>query len=250
MADSGRQAVVRATLWGPLSPRWWSPASCSAAAGSRTSTPALVPYAGATVFSAFGLGYRYTHVAAAAADAPLLVPRLAALPARRGACPRNLLPPRAALLGQLRRAEVHRAPLARCAGRRTGSSSGAACSRRRSPSRCSSAGSASRRRATRRRSTWPTSSASASFRFPLAAAGAAALPRPRHRRGAGARRHRAVAVAADARPRRAGGAAVRHGLPAADPALRDLGHRPAAHRLDALAARLPLRLPRHSTRSP
>ena len=71
----------------------------------------------------------------------------------------------------------------------------------------------------------------------------AALPRPRHRRGPGARRDRAGALAPDARPRRAGAAGLRPRLLPADPAVRHLGDRPRAHRLDAVAARRLLRVP-------
>jgi hypothetical protein len=59
LADAARQAVVRATLWGAAVALLVVLGIVLGSRGLKDFDTALVPYAGATVFSAFGLGYRY-----------------------------------------------------------------------------------------------------------------------------------------------------------------------------------------------
>ncbi len=55
----GRPEVVRATIWGALAAGLVVGGIFLGSRGLKDFDTALVPYAGATVFSAFGLGYRY-----------------------------------------------------------------------------------------------------------------------------------------------------------------------------------------------
>ena len=59
MPSSGRPEVKRATLWGGLVAALVVAGIFLGSRGLKDFDTALVPYAGATVFAAFGLGYRY-----------------------------------------------------------------------------------------------------------------------------------------------------------------------------------------------
>ena len=197
MVDKGRQAVVRATLWGAAVAALVVAGIVLGSRGLKDFDTALVPYAGATVFSAFGLGYRYAMWLQPPADAPLLVPRLADLPAP-ARLPANLAAARASLFWdnfvaqsfiERRVAAALGGALAHLLGLRARGRGHVPALVRLDPLRDA--------RATRRRSTRPSSSACRVFRFRLGEpAGAAGVQRPRHRRGAGAVGHLPRAVAA------------------------------------------------------
>ncbi len=79
MIRSPRADVARATGWGLFVAALVLAGIYFGSRRLRDFDVALVPYAGASVFSAFGLGYRYSMWLTQAADAPLLAARLAAV---------------------------------------------------------------------------------------------------------------------------------------------------------------------------
>ena len=243
-ADLRRTADrLRAGAWATL---WTALLVAAIVVGSRNLQnfdPALVIYTFAVIFATLGRRLSLQRLAREAAHARLLGPRLGAVPPPRRAAQPG--PRCSALAGDAPgRADLHRAAARACAGGCTSACSGAACWPSRSPSRWSSAGSTSA----------PLPSDQIDLRhLPVRLPGRrvppphrrclAALPRSRHRRRPGARRHRALAVAAHARRRAPAAAAVRHGLPAAHPAVRHLGHRPGPDRFAGVAARRRVQFP-------
>ena len=77
MTASRRSDVARATGWGLFIASLVLAGIYVGSRRLRDFDAALVPYAGASVFSAFGLGYRYSMWLDEAADASLLAARLA-----------------------------------------------------------------------------------------------------------------------------------------------------------------------------
>ena len=81
-----RSDVGRAIAWGLLTGGLVLAGIYFGSRRLRDFDAALVPYAGASVFSAFGLGYRYSMWLTQPADAPLLAARLAAVLRAVAAC--------------------------------------------------------------------------------------------------------------------------------------------------------------------
>ena len=196
---------------------------------------ALVIYTFAVVFASWGVAYHYAVWLQNRRPA-CFGTWLAALARERGLLASSLRLARA----DRRRTSSGRPSSARgprCDGGCTSASSGGASWPWRSRSRWCSGGSTSEPRPTTRcvrhlRLRVP-------HRIRSACEPSVLVPVPRSRRGRrpGADRDRPLAVAPHARPGRAGGAVVRHGLLSAVAPLRDLGDRARADRLDAVAAR-------------
>ena len=74
--------VAHALFWGLLAAALVIVGIVAGSRGLKDFDVALVPYAGATVFAAFGVGYRYTMWLPPAADPPVLVPRAASSSSR------------------------------------------------------------------------------------------------------------------------------------------------------------------------
>ena len=238
---SPRADVARATGWGVFVASLVLAGIYVGSRRLRDFDAALVPYAGASVFSAFGLGYRYSMW--------LTKPptrlywrrgwRLFFAPSQRRA---ESLAPGRALRREHRRAALHREAIAAALGGTLVPGLGLRARRGGDVSAVVRLGALrDRRRRARALSGVRLWRARVLVR-PRQPAGAARLQRARYLGGAGDRRRDDGAVASGPRPRRAGGPAVRRRSAAARDALRGLDHRRLPDGLDAPDARAALRV--------